>query len=543
MKVTVKDIHHRVFDTLKEKIKTTNIKLKPKKKKKKGKNKKEKNKDKGHNDDPIKNETANASASSSPIYSTSASTSTSTITASPSPTASITPYTNRFSTSTILQPHQQLLLQQPQPYQPTGPFPFLRLPRELRDRIYEELLTRQDHDELWIRYSQSRKTWWDATKFCLCYRRPGQDVLSTRTPPALEVAILRTCRMVYEEASAVLYGVGRYHDHDNCRGDVDGEGRRKRRNGYQIWLDAPPLQALEFLSTRLLPSSRSSIRFLKLWMDPYLDCHHATGGLDQLPPWKLVIQRSRVRHELLNPWKALMTFLGDERCMPDLGTLCVSINAQRSWHAANVGFVDRKWQYFYRRGWMEMLVPSSRPSGNDEPEDGSGSGSGVPFRALETLLVEGRRCGFEAPVRPDELSSFHELRDDLAQATAGHFVEESARWVSYMFGAGGFDPIEVPNSMLRLSLKRSKMVRECVEVDADENAEVSVDDDDDAEPESRPVSSTSTATSPPSTPVGQRPPLRPLEEFKQKFSWEDTYMPVVCTFATSLPPRSPDNTR
>ncbi|KAL2004863.1 hypothetical protein VTN00DRAFT_3136 [Thermoascus crustaceus] len=531
----VKDyIHHHVLDTLKEKIKTTNIKLKPKKKKK-GKSKKDKNKDKGHNDDPIKNETANASASSSPIYSTSASTSTSTIAASPSPTATITPYTNRFSTSTILQP--------PQPHQPTGPFPFLRLPRELRDRIYEELLTRQDHDELWIRYSQSRKTWWDATKFCLCYRRPGQDVFSTRTPPALEVAILRTCRMVYEEASAILYGVGRYHDHDHCREDVDVEGRRgRRRKGYQIWLDAPPLQALEFLSTRLLPSSRSSIRFLKLWMDPYLDCHHATGGLDQLPPWKLVIQKSRVRHELLDPWKALMMFLGDERSMPKLSTLCVSINAQRSWHAANVGLVDRNWQYFYRRGWMEMLVPSSR-SDNSGPEDGSASGtrSGVPFCALETLLVEGRRFSFEAPVKPDELSSFHELRDDLAQATAGHFVEESARWVSYMCGAGGFDPIEVPNSMLCLSLKKRKTGRECVEVDEDEDADVDVDDD--AEPESRPVSSTSTATSPPSTSVAQKPPLRPLEEFRQEFSWEDAYMPVVCTFATSLPPRSPDNTR
>lgn len=56
------------------------------------------------------------------------------------------------------------------PIQYSGPpFPFLRLPREIRDEIYLLLLTRRMHSEIWIRCSPNSLSWRDATENCRCF--------------------------------------------------------------------------------------------------------------------------------------------------------------------------------------------------------------------------------------------------------------------------------------------------------------------------------------------------------------------------------------
>src|SRR5690606_20060190 len=78
------------------------------------------------------------------------------------------------------------------PPNPRVVFPFLTLPRELRDSVYKELLTRPDHNELWIRFSLRNETWWDATQYCRC-RGKKEELEITK----LSLDILQTNKQIY----------------------------------------------------------------------------------------------------------------------------------------------------------------------------------------------------------------------------------------------------------------------------------------------------------------------------------------------------------
>ncbi|PYH86695.1 hypothetical protein BO82DRAFT_428097 [Aspergillus uvarum CBS 121591] len=203
----------------------------------------------------------------------------------------------------------------------TTPFPFLRLPRELRNQIYQDLLTVTDNGALWIRYSLSRQRWWDATPLC---QLPGP-----RTPrPRLTLGLLLTCKTIHTEAREILLS----------------------RN--KIWLDAPPAKCLSFLTT-LPPTISSKIHHLKLWMDVYLNCGMSTGNLPHLTPDEITHHTTRVQDELLPPWEALFPWIHDN--LPLLHTLHIRFGPNRTWHTRNLHYVSPQWHQFYQTGWMQHV--------------------------------------------------------------------------------------------------------------------------------------------------------------------------------------------
>jgi hypothetical protein len=341
------------------------------------------------------------------------------------------------------------------------PFPFLKLPREIRNQIYREVLVRPDRPELWIKYSLHRECWWDATRYCRCKYKSYIMHISPYQP--LDLAILSTCKMIHEEALEVLY------------------------SGYKLWIDAPPAKAVEFLSS-LPPSRRGKIRYLKLWLDPYLNCGKGTYLLHELSPEDVAIHQQRVKQELVDPWNDLFTLMATS--MHNLATLCLYLTNNRSDQLANLAPIHPEWHGFYQQGWMEKLRDM--------------------MPQVETLLIEARRGDSEAPLSKAGERTFNELRSDLAQASG--FVEESVQWESYFAVAGGMDFGMWPASQLCLSLKRRRALEPPEGKEQEESA------------------------------TGETR-LDPLPPFVQTLTLDDAvWSPIQFCFG-SRPPRSPDNNR
>ncbi|PYI19695.1 hypothetical protein BO99DRAFT_432382 [Aspergillus violaceofuscus CBS 115571] len=219
-----------------------------------------------------------------------------------------------------------------------APFPFLRLPRELRDQIYRELLTVDNNNNnnnnnnsddgdggaLWIRYSQRRHRWWDATPYS-----PVRGGGGPRRPrPRLTLGLLRTSQRVRAETLPLVFSCNR------------------------IWLDASPARCLAFLAS-LPPAVHGSIRHLKLWLDVYLDCGMATGALRHPNRDDRALATARVHRDLLVPWQALFPWM--QQHLPALATLHIRLGANRAWHARNFRAALPDWLRFYETGWVEQV--------------------------------------------------------------------------------------------------------------------------------------------------------------------------------------------
>lgn len=279
---------------------------------------------------------------------------------------------------------------------PSEPFPFLHLPRELRDRIYHDLLTRYEHREIWIRYSVHRETWWDATFHCKCNGRKGFNDIAER----LTLGLLKVNKQVHMEAVQTLYG----------------------RN--KIWIDAPPNKTLKFLS-RLPPVVREKIRYLKLWLDSYILENGQSRALifSSLPDSE---KARRFEHELLLPWQSLCLFISEN--LPGLHTLCMTRSCPIPFSEWGPEHPEPRWASFHHHGWMQAV-------------------RGMP--SLRNLEVE-VRVHFEGPWTVDGCK---ELRQNLDRESG--FREKSVEWI-YTFFQAGEDPYPsvFPAAMLMIHLSR-----------------------------------------------------------------------------------------
>ncbi|PYI00182.1 hypothetical protein BO71DRAFT_393786 [Aspergillus ellipticus CBS 707.79] len=327
----------------------------------------------------------------------------------------------------------------------TPPFPFLSLPREIRDLVYRELLTVSPDGGLWIRYSRTRRRWWDATPYC-----PTPEPSDPR--PRVSMAILLTCKTLREEALPILF------------------------NSNQVWLDGPPTQCLQSLSS--LPSaSCSGIRYLKLWMDAYLDCGRRTGFLPDLAPEEKERHQGRVDRELVAPWLDIFTHI--ENKMPQLHTLHIQLGPNRSWHARSIGSVSPEWQQFFAKSRIEKVREMMQ---------------------ITTLRVDAS-LDFCHEVQEREWEPFRDLRSDLRRVRA--FEEVSVEWDQFFFLCSASE--QFPETDLCFSLRRRR-VEEGTEAE-------------------------------------ERRTPDPLPEYRAIHSLEDAVFPMVCSFGTGMPPRSPSNNR
>ncbi|KAK2760357.1 hypothetical protein FQN54_002427 [Arachnomyces sp. PD_36] len=256
------------------------------------------------------------------------------------------------------------------------PFPFLRLPRELRDHIYQYLLSHDGHREIWIRYSLYKEFWWDATSYCRCHGRGGFNPSMEK----LTLGLLTVSNQIHTEALETLYG----------------------RNN--IWVDANPRKALEFLSG-LSPVARNRIRYLKLWIDPFPIEKEDTGRPSILPPFEEV---RLYQEELLLPWQKLASFISEK--LPNMQTLCITKTGFRPFSKWGPKHPNPSWAIFYHKGWAEALrnIPS-----------------------LKTLELEMR-------VRssgPDEPTT-EELNGQRQAVTESRFHEKSVEWIYTFFETG-----------------------------------------------------------------------------------------------------------
>lgn len=282
---------------------------------------------------------------------------------------------------------------------PSDPFPFLLLPRELRDRIYLDLLTRDEHREIWIRYSVDREIWWDATDHCKCHGRKGiNDPVDKLT-----LGLLKTNKQVHTEALETLYG----------------------RNN--IWVDATPAKTLEFLS-QLRPVAREKIQYLKLWLDNRIleKEDDSTTRFFDLPESE---QSKRLKQELLIPWQNLCSFMKEN--LPGLRTLYMTRNPSITFSEWGPNCLEPMWAHFYHQGWIEAIkdIPS-----------------------LLNLEVE-VRVAFEGP-HPATIDGFNELRQTLDDKSG--FRENSVEWIYTFFQAGDFVlPSVWPTALLMIHLSRA----------------------------------------------------------------------------------------
>ncbi|PWY81706.1 hypothetical protein BO94DRAFT_536928 [Aspergillus sclerotioniger CBS 115572] len=277
-----------------------------------------------------------------------------------------------------------------------SPFPFLRLPPEIRTQIYHLLLTVPDDGALWLRYSLPRQKWWDATPFC---QSPGP-----RTPrPRVTLGLLLTCHTIREEALPILFRINK------------------------VWLDAPPGKCLEFL-TSLPPTVSGGIREMKLWIDAYLNCGRATGNLPSFSPEVKEEHRLRVEDELLTPWGELFSWMQGNLRM--LKTLHVWFGPGRSWHAGNLGAISLEWQGFYRRGWLEKIWE---------------------MRQVEWVLIEAQLEWCEQMEERDR-ESLRDLMGDV-QLVKG-FEEVSLEWSHFFFLSSACE--QFPETSLCISLRRGE---------------------------------------------------------------------------------------
>lgn len=143
---------------------------------------------------------------------------------------------------------------------------FFRLPPELRDMIYTELLTRPHISEIWLKYEYAVGRWIDMTP------GPGCRYLDTK---GLTTSLLLVNRAMYKEASRILY----------------------RQN--TLLLIGMTCNIIDFILS-FTPWTRSVIRSLRLWI-----------GLCYMFPWKLCIspnpryrqRRQRKRPPAKNFWR------------------------------------------------------------------------------------------------------------------------------------------------------------------------------------------------------------------------------------------------
>ncbi|MCJ1264245.1 hypothetical protein MMC22_004116 [Lobaria immixta] len=91
------------------------------------------------------------------------------------------------------------------------PFPFTQLPRELRNFVYEQVFfSGKNHDRLSDRVNlkfDSRKLKWASDGLAGTAKNQIHPYrVDSKHQPQYDVAILRTCHQIQEEAEAVLYG-------------------------------------------------------------------------------------------------------------------------------------------------------------------------------------------------------------------------------------------------------------------------------------------------------------------------------------------------
>ncbi|PWY72270.1 hypothetical protein BO70DRAFT_413865 [Aspergillus heteromorphus CBS 117.55] len=262
---------------------------------------------------------------------------------------------------------------------PLSNFPFLRLPREIRDQIYRELLTRPDHDEIFIRWSDESKRWSDVTKQCYCRRKREYNGC---TRP-LDTAILYTCKVVHEEALLALY------------------------ENSKIWIDAPPAKALEFLSSHSFVGVRG-IRHLKLTMSTFAD--RTKRSSEETWLWSLVkkyIDSERQDPELylIDPWLDLFAFI--RKNLQHLHTLHICRRRELPLYFLPRDDEFARMHNFCKRDWMDQVRITPQ---------------------ISTLLVDVDCLSYDH-VFPFEVDSLHGLRKELSHVSG--FKEVAADWELY----------------------------------------------------------------------------------------------------------------
>lgn len=160
------------------------------------------------------------------------------------------------------------------------PFPFTQLPRELRNNIYELLFFGgNDHANLSNNVFDSRKLKWASDGLARTAKNQIHPYrVDSKYQPQYDVAILRTCHQIQEEAEAIFYGSSSF----NLITDNFGPG---------------DYQSYEFLQT--LPR-----RCRKLIRKVEHRCYHP-----YLP--EALIKGNR-RSMTMFDWKAFMKFLAQE---------------------------------------------------------------------------------------------------------------------------------------------------------------------------------------------------------------------------------------
>ncbi|PYI08406.1 hypothetical protein BO78DRAFT_385285 [Aspergillus sclerotiicarbonarius CBS 121057] len=248
------------------------------------------------------------------------------------------------------------------------PFPFLRLPREIRDIIYGELLTRPSHDELWIRYDANKNNWWDGRRKCHCLR----PVRCLGHEERLEPTILRLCKRVHEEALEILFGKNK------------------------VYIDAPLFKALEFLSATPIPALQR-IKYLKICMDVFPN--PILGGCGCAGFAEMLSQPSK-------PWHDLFTLI--QEALPILNTLHLRCK-YRTLQLSYIRPFDKWRKQFFRHGWMEPVREMTK---------------------IKTLHLEYRFSEDNLVGGNVDLVWIHQARNDLWEGSG--FKEVSARWSSYL---------------------------------------------------------------------------------------------------------------